>query len=199
MGHRSVDDFYSGTVAAACGGVTTIVDYALPEPGQSIEDSVRAWEKKAGDKAIIDFGIHPVILEPTKRIIDEMPDTIAAGHSSFKLFMIGMARFDELASDYLKVMAQAGKHGALTNIHAEDQCLIGYLCEQMTADGKVGPRHFPDSRPRESEGLAVQRAIAMASYAEAPIYLVHLSCQEALAPIRTARARGPRRRSSCTR
>ena len=64
-----------------------------------------------------------------------MPDTIAAGHSSFKLFMIGMARFDELASDYLKVMAQTRKHGALTNIHAEAQCLIGYLWEQMTAGG----------------------------------------------------------------
>ena len=190
MGHRSVDDFYSGTVAAACGGVTTIVDYALPEAGQSIQGSVEAWEEKAKDKALIDYGIHPVILEPTRQIIDEMADVIAEGHTSFKLFMIGMARFDELASDYIKVIAQAGKHGALTNIHAEDQCLIGYLCEQMTAAGKLGPKYFPDSRPRESEGLAVQRAISMAKYAEAPIYLVHLSCEEALAPIRQARAHG---------
>ena len=190
MGYRSVDDFYSGTVAAACGGVTTIVDYALPETGQSIQGSVEAWEEKAKDKSIIDYGIHPVILEPTQQIIDEMADAIAEGHTSFKLFMIGMARFDELAADYLKVMAQAGKHGALTNVHAEDQCLIGYLCEQMTSEGKLGPKHFPDSRPREAEGLAVQRAISMAKYAEAPIYLVHLSCEEALAPIRQARAHG---------
>ncbi len=104
--------------------------------------------------------------------------------------MIGMARFDELASQYLKVIARAGKLGALTNIHAEDQCLIGYLCEQLTTEGKLGPKYFPDSRPRESEGLAVQRAISMAKYAEAPIYFVHLSCEEALAPIREARAQG---------
>lgn len=190
MGRRSVDDFYSGTTAAACGGVTTIVDYALPQPGQSIQASVEAWEAKAKDKAVIDYGLHPVILEPTPAIIDEMADAVAEGHSSFKLFMIGMARFDELAADYLKVMAQAGKQGALTNIHCEDQCLIGYLCEKLTAEGKTGVRHFPDSRPREAEGLAVQRAITMARHAEAPVYLVHLSCQEALAPLRDARAQG---------
>lgn len=190
LGNRSVDDFYSGTVAAACGGVTTIIDYALPEHGQSIQGSIEAWQKKARDKAVIDYGLHPAILEPTQNIIDEMADAVADGHTSFKLFMIGMARFDELATQYLKVIAQAGKVGALTNIHAEDQCLISYLSEQFAAEGKFGVRYFPDSRPRLSEGLAVQRAITMARYAEAPIYLVHLSCEEALAPIREARARG---------
>ncbi len=190
LGNRSVDDFYSGTAAAACGGITTIVDYALPEPGQSIQGSIEAWQKKAKDKAIIDFGLHPAILDPTQKIIDEMAEAVADGHTSFKLFMIGMARFDELAPQYLKVIAQAGRVGALTNIHAEDQCLISYLAEQFAAEGKFGVRHFADSRPRLSEGLAVQRAIAMAQYAEAPIYLVHLSCEEALAPIREARARG---------
>jgi dihydropyrimidinase len=190
LGYRSADDFYSGTVAAACGGVTTIVDYVLPEPGQSIQGSVEAWQQKAQGKAIIDYGLHPVILEPTPKIIAEMADAVADGYTSFKLFMIGMARFDELAPQYLKVIAQAGKLGALTNIHAEDQCLISYLTEQFNAEGKVGVRYFADSRPRPSEGLAVQRAITMARYAEAPIYLVHLSCEEALAPIREARARG---------
>jgi dihydropyrimidinase len=190
LGNRSVDDFYSGTAAAACGGVTTIIDYALPEPGQSIQGSVEAWQKKAQDKAVIDYGLHPAILEPTQKILDEMADAVADGHTSFKLFMIGMARFDELAAQYLKVIAQAGKVGALTNIHAEDQCLISFLSEQLAAAGKLGVRYFADSRPRLSEGLAVQRAITMARYAEAPIYLVHLSCEEALAPIREARARG---------
>src|SRR5215471_16017495 len=190
LGNRSVDDFYSGTSAAACGGVTTIVDYALPEPGQSIQGSVEAWQKKAQGKAVIDYGLHPAILEPTQKIIDEMAEAVADGYTSFKLFMIGLARFDELAPQYLKVIAQAGKVGALTNIHAEDQCLISFLSEQLAAAGKLGVRYFADSRPRLSEGLAVQRAITMARYAEAPIYLVHLSCEEALAPIREARARG---------
>lgn len=190
LGNRSVDDFYSGTAAAACGGVTTIVDYALPEPGQSIQGSIETWRKKAQDKAVIDYGLHPVILDPTQKIIDEMADAVADGHTSFKLFMIGMARFDELAAEYLKVIAQAGRVGALTNIHAEDQCLISYLSQQLAAAGKLGVRYFADSRPRLSEGLAVQRVVTMARYAEAPIYLVHLSCEEALAPIREARANG---------
>jgi dihydropyrimidinase len=190
LGNKSVDDFYSGTAAAACGGVTTIIDYALPEPGQSIQGSIEAWQKKAQDKTVIDYGLHPAILDPTQKIIDEMADAVADGHSSFKLFMIGMAKFDELAAHYLKVIAQAGKVGAITNIHAEDQCLISFLSEQLAAQGKLGVRYFADSRPRLSEGLAVQRAITMARYAEAPIYLVHLSCEEALAPIREARARG---------
>ena len=190
LGNRSVDDFYSGTVAAACGGVTTIVDYALPEHGQSIQGSIEAWQKKAEGKAVIDYGLHPVILEPTQKIIDEMAEAVADGHTSFKLFMIGMARFDELAAEYLKVIAQAGKAGAITNIHAEDQCLISFLTQQFNAEGKFGVKHFADSRPRLAEGLAVQRAVTMARYAEAPIYLVHLSCEEALAPIREARARG---------
>lgn len=190
LGNRSVDDFYSGTVAAACGGVTTIVDYALPEPGQSIQGSIEAWQQKARSKAVIDYGLHPAILEPTQRIIDEMAEAVADGYTSFKLFMIGLARFDEMAPQYLKVIAQAGRLGALTNIHAEDQCLISYLAEQFAAEGKLGVRYFADSRPRLAEGLAVQRAITMARYADAPIYLVHLSCEEALAPIREARARG---------
>ncbi len=190
LGNRSVDDFYSGTAAAACGGVTTIVDYALPEHGQSIQGSVEAWQKKAEGKAIIDYGLHPVILEPTQKIIDEMADAAADGHTSFKLFMIGMARFDELAADYMKVIARAGKVGAITNIHAEDQCLISFLTQQLNAAGKFGVKYFADSRPRAAEGLAVQRAVTMARYADAPIYLVHLSCEEALGPIREARSRG---------
>lgn len=106
LGNRSVDDFYSGTAAAACGGVTTIVDYALPEPRQSIQGSDEAWQKKAQGKALIDYGLHPAIFEPTERIITEMADAVADGYTSFKLFMIGMVRFDELAPQYLKVIAQ---------------------------------------------------------------------------------------------
>jgi len=166
------------------------VDYALPEPGQSIQGSIEAWQKKARGKAVIDYGLHPAILDPTPQIIAEMADAVADGYTSFKLFMIGMARFDELAPQYLKVIAQAGRLGALTNIHAEDQCLISYLTEQFNTTGKHGVRYFADSRPRSAEGLAVQRAITMARHADAPIYLVHLSCEESLAPIREARARG---------
>ena len=111
MGHQSDDDFYSGTVAAACGGVTTIIDYAMPEAGQSIQDSIETWIEKAKGKAYIDYGFHPAIFEPTPRIIDEMADAVAEGYTSFKIFMIGLARFDEFAHGYMKVIAQAGRLG----------------------------------------------------------------------------------------
>ncbi|TMA58979.1 MAG: dihydropyrimidinase, partial [Deltaproteobacteria bacterium] len=86
--------------------MTTIVDYALPEPGQSIQGSIEAWQKKAQGKTVIDYGLHPAIFEPTPKIVAEMADAVADGYTSFKLFMIGMARFDELAPQYLKVIAQ---------------------------------------------------------------------------------------------
>ena len=100
MGHRSIDDFYSGTVSAAWGGVTTIVDYALPEPGQSIQASVEAWQKKAQDKAIIDYGLHPAILDPTPHIIDEMADAVAEGHTRQMQVM-----WDGLRTDTLQTVA----------------------------------------------------------------------------------------------
>src|SRR5947207_12402973 len=88
LGYRSADDFHSSTVAAACGGVTTIVDYALPEPGQSIQGSTEAWQKKAQGKTGIDYGCHPAIFEPTPKIIAEMADAVADGSQRFKLVMI---------------------------------------------------------------------------------------------------------------
>ena len=190
LGRQGVEDFYSGTSAAAAGGVTTIIDYALPEPGQTIQGNLEAWQKKAKGKAVIDYGFHPAIFEPTDKLIDEMADAVADGYPSFKMFMFGFARFDEQAGQYLKAIARAGKLGALSNIHCEDNYLLSFVGSKFTAEGKFGVRYFTDSRPRSSEGLAVQRAIAMARCAEAPVYLVHLSCQEALEPIREARANG---------
>ena len=80
LGREGVEDFYSGTSAAACGGVTTIIDYALPEPGQTIQANIEAWQKKAKTKAVIDYGFHPAIFEPTDKLIDEMADAVADGY-----------------------------------------------------------------------------------------------------------------------
>jgi len=190
IGRQGVEDFYSGTSAAAAGGVTTVLDYALPEPGQNIQGCLEAWHKKAKSKAVIDYAFHPAIFEPTDKLIDEMADAVSDGYPSFKMFMFGFARFDEQANQYLKAIARAAKLGAICNIHCEDNCLLTFAASKFTEEGKFGVRYFADSRPRAAEGLAVQRAIAMGRIADAPIYLVHLSCQEALEPIREARANG---------
>jgi dihydropyrimidinase len=189
-GMQSADDFYSATVAAACGGVTTIIDYAFPEPGQSLMSAVTGWIKKATPKVVIDYGVHPVVLEPTDRNIAEMKDLVAEGHTSFKIIMTELGKFDQQAPQYLKMMREAGRLGAMINIHCEDQCCLSYLAAEYQAANKTGAANFSSSRPPISEGLAATRALRMAEIAEVPAYVVHLSHEEGLNALNEARARG---------
>ena len=188
QGLQSVEDFWSGTVAAACGGVTTLIDYALPGPGQTPLETIQAWHAKARDKAVIDYGFHLAIFEPDDTAIEQIPDVIADGHSSFKIFMMGT--FEQYIDGFTRMMAQVGRHGGLVNLHVEDACCLEYLARRFNAEGKYGASYFADSRPRVAEGIAAMRAIGMAQVAEVPAYLVHLSCEESLESLAQARGRG---------
>ena len=190
MGKRTIDDFHSSTVQAACGGVTTVIDYVFPAPGQSLIAAVESWKAKAKDKTVIDYGLHPTLFKPDDQMLQEMGDLVAEGHTSFKIFMTGLGQFDEYAPQFVQAMNMAGKLGALTNIHCEDQCCISYITMQLEKAGKSNVKHFPDSRPRIAEGLAAHRACALARVADAPIYLVHLSCKESMDELNDARAKG---------
>jgi dihydropyrimidinase len=191
LGHGTADDFYSSTAAAACGGVTTIVDYAFPAEGQSLQDALETWIRNGTGKAVVDYGLHPVIRDPRDDVVAEMADVVAEGFTSFKIFTTALGRFDEKAPGYLKAMKEAGRLGALVNVHCEDQCCIDFVTAELDTQGlAAGVRHYPDSRPRAAEGLAAQRAVRMAGIADAPVYLVHLSCEEALQALHDARARG---------
>lgn len=189
-GETTADDWYSSSAQAACGGVTTVVDYALTAPGQSMIECLQQWEARAKGKTIIDYGLHPTLMQPTERTIAEMPDVVSEGYTSFKIFMTGFAAFDEQSTLYTRAMAEAGRLGALVNIHCEDQTCISFHTQRLEAAGQSDIRHYPDSRPPISEGIAAQRAIGLARVADAPIYMVHLSCQESLDAINDARARG---------
>ncbi len=188
QGMQSVEDFHSGTVAAACGGVTTLIDYALPAPGQTPRQTIETWHAKAKDKAIIDYGFHIAIFEPSDAAIEEIGDAISDGHSSFKIFMMGT--FEPNIDGFLRMMAAVGRHGGLVNLHVEDACCLSYMAAQFNAEGKYGPRYFADSRPRAAEAIASARAIGLAQVAEVPAYLVHLSCEESLESIARARGKG---------
>ena len=188
QGLQSVENFHSGTVAAACGGVTTLIDYALPAPGQTPQETIRTWHAKARDKAIIDYGFHVAIFEPNDAAIRQIPDVIADGHSSFKIFMMGT--FDQYIDGYMEMMSAVGRFGGLVNLHVEDACCLNYLAKRFTAEGKYGAAYFADSRPRISEGIAAARAIGLAQVAEAPAYLVHLSCEDSLESLDRARGKG---------
>ncbi|MCH8110756.1 MAG: dihydropyrimidinase [Proteobacteria bacterium] len=190
MGMQTADDFHSATVAAACGGVTTIIDYAVPSPGETLMTGINNWIEKAKHRAVIDFGLHATVLEPTERNIAEMADIVAEGHTSFKIYMIEFGKFDEQAPQYVKVMAEAGRLGALVNIHCEDQCSISYLAEQYNREHRHGPQNFCSSRPPIAEGMAAKRALNLARLADVPAYLVHLSHEEGLDALNEARAHG---------
>jgi dihydropyrimidinase len=189
-GLQSADDFYSATVAAACGGITTLIDYAFPEPGQSVMGGINAWIKKATPKVVTDYGLHAVIFEPTDRNIAEMKDAVAEGHTSFKIFTTDLGKFEQHGAQYLKVMREAGRLGAMVNIHCEDQCCLDYLAAEFKAANKTGPENFSASRPPIAEGLAASRALRMTQLADVPAYLVHLSHEEGLKALNEARARG---------
>ncbi len=185
---HTIDDFESGTAAAAAGGVTTIVDYAFQANGGSLADAIEKWSAKARGRAIIDYGFHVALLDPSPEAISEIPRLADRGVSSIKIFM--MQGFEARARDYLRAFKVAGDSGALLAIHAEDEHLIGFCTERLLAAGKRDVTHFAASRPPLSETAAVRRALAMTELSAAPAYFVHLSSREAIDEIRSARARG---------
>ena len=108
MGHSTTDDFHSSTIQAACGGITTICDYAVPEPGQSLQDCLVRWNQR-GEKSVVDYGLHPTIFQPGEHTLSEMRDAVADGYTSFKIFMTQLAQFDEYAPQFLRCMEEAGQ------------------------------------------------------------------------------------------
>ncbi len=185
---HTIDDFESGTIAAAAGGVTTIVDYAFQAQGGSLAGAIDKWTAKAEHRAIIDYAFHVALLDPSPEAIAEIPRAVDRGVTSFKIFM--MMGFENRARDYLRAFKVAGESGALLAIHAEDEHLIGFCTERLLAAGKTDVTHFAASRPPLSEAAAVRRALAMTELSGAPAYFVHLSSRDAIAEIRRARAAG---------
>ena len=188
FGATTADDFESGTIAAAAGGVTSIVDYAFQAPGGSLSEAISKWDDKARGRAIIDYGFHVAILDPTPGDIAEIPKVVERGVTSFKIFM--MRGFEERARDFLRAFKMAADSRALLTIHAEDEHLIGYCTERLLGAGNRGVAHFAASRPPLSEAAAVLRGLKMTELTGAPAYFVHLSSKAAIDEIRRARRNG---------
>jgi len=185
---HAIDDFKSGTAAAVAGGVTTIVDYAFQAHGGSLADAIEKWSAKARARALIDYGFHVALLDPSPEAIAEIPRVVERGVTSFKIFM--MQGFEARARDFMRAFRVAGDSGALLAIHAEDEHLIGFCTERLLAADKHDVTHFAASRPPLSEAAAVRRALAMTELSGTPAYFVHLSSREAVDEIRRARSRG---------
>src|SRR6516225_8254845 len=189
-GSRSADDFETGTRAAAIGGTTTIVDFAIQARGTKMRTALDTWWKKAVGKACIDYGLHMIITDLPDAGLEDMDDMVREGVASFKLFMAypNVLMVDD--ATIFKALQQTAKNGALVCMHAENGSVIDVIVQQALAEGKTAPIYHALTRPTRAEAEAVHRAIAMAEMAGTPIYIVHLSSEDALNQVREARDRG---------
>ena len=189
-GTTSADDFESGTIAAAHGGTTSIVDFAIQYKGQTLHHAWETWMKKAERKAAIDYGFHMIITDLSDQVEEEMDALVRQGVTSFKLFMAypGVFMLDD--ASIFKALLRTGKNGGTICMHAENGGVIDVLVKRALAEGKTAPKYHALTRPARAEGEATHRAIALAEIADVPIYIVHLSAAEALDMVTEARDRG---------
>jgi dihydropyrimidinase len=189
-GTTSADDFETGTRAAAFGGTTTLIDFAIQYKGQPLRAAFDAWMQKAASKATTDYAFHCIITDLPNARLDEMSDLVHEGVPSFKLFMAypGVFMLDD--ATIFKAMQKASKIGGMICMHAENGGAIDVIVQQALAEGKAAPKYHALTRPTTAEAEATARAIALAEMAGSPVYIVHLSCNDALEKVREARDRG---------
>ena len=189
-GTTSADDFETGTRAALFGGTTTIVDFAIQYKGQSLRTAFDAWMQKAATRAIGDYSFHCIITDLPDARLEEMNALVREGVTSFKLFMAypGVFMLDD--ATIFKALRTTSKNGAMVCMHAENGGAIDVIVRQALAEGKTAPKYHALTRPTTAEAEATARAIALAEMAGAPLYIVHLSCNDALEKVREARDRG---------
>jgi dihydropyrimidinase len=189
-GTTSADDFESGTVAAAHGGTTTVVDFAIQYRGQTLRHALDAWMTKADGKAAIDYGFHMIVTELTDPVEAEMDALVREGVTSFKLFMAypGVFMLDDGA--IFRALLRTRENGGTICMHAENGGVIDVLVKRALAEGTTEPKYHALTRPARAEAEATHRAIALAEMAGVPIYIVHLSAPEALEMVTQARDRG---------
>jgi dihydropyrimidinase len=193
-GTQSADDYRTGTIAAAVGGTTTVIDFALQSRGHTMAEALETWLAKSDGKACIDYGLHMAVTDlgpgDGAQGLAEMEMLVQKGITSFKLFM---AYPDVLMIDdglMYKVMHKAGLLNAFCCVHAENGNVIDIVISRMLAEGKTEPHYHAHSRSTHAEAEATHRAIAIAHMAGATVYIVHLSNQDALREFKHAQQRG---------
>ncbi len=189
-GTTSSDDFETGTRAAAFGGTTTLIDFAIQYKGQPLRQAFDTWMKKAESKAVCDYAFHCIITDLPDARLPEIKSLVEEGVTSFKLFMAypGVFMLDD--ATIFKTFQATAKQGAMVCMHAENGGAIDVIVKQALAEGKTAPKYHALTRPTTAEAEATARAIALAEMAHAPVYIVHLSCNDALEKVREARDRG---------
>jgi dihydropyrimidinase len=189
-GTSASDTFETGSRAAAFGGTTTIIDFAVQYKGQTLQEAIDAWHAKADGKTAIDYGFHLICTDLPDQRLAEMRRMIDQGVSSFKLFMAYPGVFLVDDGTIYKAMRMAGENGGLICMHAENGVVIDVIVKQAIAEGKTAPKYHALTRPTKAEAEGVHRAIALAEIANTAVYIVHLSCDDALQEVVRARDMG---------
>lgn len=188
--YPTVDDFYSGTIAAACGGTTTIVDHLGFGPkGCNLSHQINKYHELAHDKAMIDYSFHGVVQHLNDKILDELEHHVNNGIISFKVYM---TYNNKLSDDKLyRVLKKMKQVGGIVPVHAENDQVINYFRAKYKSQGKIAPIYHAKSRPNNTESEAIGRILNLAKLAgDAPVYIVHLSTKEGLIEVKEARKRG---------
>jgi dihydropyrimidinase len=189
-GTAASDSFETGTRAAAWGGTTTIVDFAVQTKGQSLMEGFEAWMAKAEGRCAIDYGFHLIVGDVTEQSLKEMDLAMDEGVTSFKMFMAYPGVFYSTDGEILRAMQKAAENGSTVMMHAENGIAIDVLIAQALAQGETDPIHHGVVRKSILEGEATHRAVKLAELAGCPLYVVHMSAQEALEEITIARDQG---------
>lgn len=189
MGTHAQDDYQTGTIAAACGGVTTVVDFDLQQKGESLLEAIERKKSWAEGKTVVDYSLHPAVMDPRPEVIAEVKKAILDyGTPSFKIFMVYDFRVDD--ATMIKLLDETKKYGGLVQVHAENVHMIDHLNEVLAAEGKLEPYYHALSRPNIAEEEAIARAAKMVEITGSRIYIVHLSSKEGLFKVKEARDHG---------
>lgn len=186
---QSSDDWETGSIAAACGGTTTVLDFIEPKPNETLLNALTARREAAEGKVVIDFGLHMTLSQADPQILSQIPEVVAAGCSSFKTYLTyeGFHLTDE---QYLAVLEAVASNDGFVLTHAENHAIIEHLKRQLLAQGNNTPLYHPLSRPSIAEVEAITRSLALAEVSGAPIYIVHVSSGDGAEAIKRARQRG---------
>ncbi|MBP1605354.1 MAG: D-hydantoinase, partial [Acidobacteria bacterium] len=180
-GTQSADDFETGTIAAAHGGTTTLIDFAIQDFGKGLYPAYEAWMGRAEGKAAIDYAFHMIVRELTDQVSSDMDAMVRQeGITSFKLFMAYPGVFMVDDATIFRALLRTRDNGGLVCMHAENGGVIDTLVKEALRKGQTAPKYHALTRPTRAEGEATARAIALAEMAGVPIYIVHLSCSDAL-------------------
>jgi dihydropyrimidinase len=188
-GWKWSDDFESGTRAALAGGITTVGNISFPERNETMADAIAHDDAEAGELAIADYFLHPVLTYTSDENLATIAPLHAQGHTSIKFFL-SFASFDRHVPEFLKAMRMVAQAGGIAMIHCEDAAIMDCCCSLLREAGTLDPSHYPQSRPVQAEAVSTYRAVGFCETTGCPSYIVHLASARALAACHDGRSRG---------